>query len=286
MDIDNLSLINLFLDKTKREPLEELVEMGKNKLANPPKVWANSCKERCTNDEAWYLLIDMSLRVDDFLGVQIKDFPSLHCGSSYPLPFVLSSVPSMSGVVFGLYLANKAVSLEQISEANVILGASVFLSGVSTALLINAVRDNNSGLYNRKTKKITVKRAEFKQRLSSILAHEYTHHIQNERIPFFHPNYKVFFEGHAMGVEKHITETLAEEKKDFAYIQQSNHLQSHLEVALEILQDYKQGKTINPAELFLTYRHTIGHALFQLAERKHGKEIYADALKGNYSFLE
>ena len=126
-----------------------------------------------------------------------------------------------------------------------------------------------------------------RQRLSSILAHEYTHYLQHELSSTFHPIYKIFLEGHAMGVQKHITESLAEEKKDFAYVQQTNELQWHLEAALKLFKEHhEERKKKDPIKLVLGHSHSIGHALFQMAERKHGKGIYIDAMKGNYSFLE
>ncbi len=209
------------------------------------------------------------------------EIPSLtlpHLKIRYDILKILGGAIAVSGSLLGIYL---------ISEVSEELAGRIAVTGsliVGLGSMVIPIEDS-LGEYDRNRESIIVPLGERRQRLQSILAHEYTHHLQNKCYSQNNLHWRAFFEGHAMGVQKQITESLAYENKDFAYIEQNSYLQSHLEVAQRLFKEHHEGKHHEYAQLFWA-SHAIGHAVFQLAEQKFGVGIYRDALKGKLAFLD
>lgn len=90
------------------------------------------------------------------------------------------------------------------------------------------------------------------------------------------PRVKIFREGHAIGVENAVTQQEINPKNTF-----HKKLRIYdLELAFNRLL-HEQGYNVPPVEI--SY-HGLGDALFAITERKHGKDIYRDALRGKNIF--
>ncbi|MBU4501524.1 MAG: hypothetical protein KKA79_02950 [Nanoarchaeota archaeon] len=112
------------------------------------------------------------------------------------------------------------------------------------------------------------------------LSHEYTHHVQSfAGLPVL--NYRILNEGHARGVDRHITNLYAEREDNKAFIYENSALVlKELKRAYNFTCDFNG---IKPKSEFLKdfvdvkiSEHTLGTSLFMVYEALHGKEFYKD----------
>jgi hypothetical protein len=137
------------------------------------------------------------------------------------------------------------------------------------------------------------------------LAHEYAHHLQYATLELRGHKRKPaeFIEGHARGVQRFIARDYTISRRDISFWERYKNqtfgelsgafawmcerlgevkrtellLEKNKQVFLGL--DYLDEKTGN------TTKHAIGNTFFYLAEKKHGKAIYSDAIHGNFEFI-
>ncbi len=124
-------------------------------------------------------------------------------------------------------------------------------------------------------------------------AHEYAHHLQ--QIKQLHSRrYLTFLEGHARGVERTIAEHYREKEDNEAFLWDiSNETVEELKLAYQWIcaglgekPKRSLGKTRTQYSGFFTKQshHTLGNTLFRLYEALHGKDIYRQAIHGEFQF--
>ena len=124
-----------------------------------------------------------------------------------------------------------------------------------------------------------------------VTAHEYAHHLQQIKRLLFR-QYFTFLEGHARGVERTIAEQYREKEDNEAFLWDiSNKTVEELKLAYQwacasLGEKPKKslGKTRTQYGGFFTKQdpHTLGNALFRLYEAIHGKDIYRQAIHGEF----
>ena len=116
------------------------------------------------------------------------------------------------------------------------------------------------------------------------LAHELSHHAVELCLPQSTGDHSAFFEGHAIGTENHFPELLNPEAAAIVAIVR---LQDLFGLYSSILCSEEPDTTLTRLNdsfkiVFqrpYASRYGIGHALFAIAELKHGPSIYAEALR-------
>ncbi|MBI4448275.1 hypothetical protein HY643_04805 [Candidatus Woesearchaeota archaeon] len=133
------------------------------------------------------------------------------------------------------------------------------------------------------------------------LAHEYTHFLQSELLdpPIAFNDENVFIEGHARGVEKafnkwyaqnnpkvgliEVLETSLEElTNSYAYISKKFKITMPKSTS-NLIKEYSKLKNHEKAVISC---YDLGNAFFSLAEKKHGKSIYARIMKKDFTCLK
>ncbi len=106
--------------------------------------------------------------------------------------------------------------------------------------------------------------------IPQVLAHEYAHHVQKAMgVPLLS---KAFKEGHARGVEKNFDTS--------SPVSLAHHNQELCLARERILVEL-----YHPGLAFRLSKYSLGTASFAIAEKKYGKEVYAEALKGKNIFV-
>jgi len=124
-----------------------------------------------------------------------------------------------------------------------------------------------------------------------VAAHEYSHHVQSKAL-FRTGGYRIFKEGHAMGVEKHIANLLELSNKDPSF---AKPIVPDFVIALATVYDwmskeldFSPDKSLSDLLKYsLSYPNytCLGTSIFSLAEARHGKGIYRDVLRGDFSSI-
>ena len=127
-----------------------------------------------------------------------------------------------------------------------------------------------------------------------VLAHEYAHHVlYQHRISgkFIWNNNRTFDEGFVRGVQRQFVRAYA---RDIDYAPEDDYYYRYLDELHQVhrwIADNTGAAPLAPhPELSIERRvfgkHALGHALFAIAEAKHGPGIYAEALKNPRVVLE
>ena len=122
-----------------------------------------------------------------------------------------------------------------------------------------------------------------------MLGHELSHHLVRTTHNIPHEDYSAFLEGHAIGVEEHLL------REDAVRHVSTTHAALRFIRLQDLMQMYATilDRTGTPDEMFSTISgqifgitgrahdppYGIGHALFAIAELKHGPGIYAESLR-------
>ncbi len=255
-------------------------------------------------------LEEVKAHVDEFLDTQMNKIET--CEVNYPGIFgihkekriaevksrfpIKKDIKTLAGTA-SITLAGTAALL---TNGNITLGQIIGLLGVaSIPMALRMIRNNwlahterYVGYYYPLIKEIVITR-DLRESLIPILAHEYTHHINNTLVydmflydTFYSgiKDYEAFNEGLAMGAERHIARKYSEneENEAFEYFQ-SHHSIMTLSRAYEWLCG-KSGKTprknkcvtiSNPIRLD---QYDVGNAYFRIESANKGDTAYKDAL--------
>jgi len=144
---------------------------------------------------------------------------------------------------------------------------------VPECIYYNPTQHRKPNVYHSYNRRIITGRHRL-AKLVSIISHEYTHHVQKEmRVPKISCSF--FKEGHARGVQRHITHTYMEREGNEAFL---------YDVTKSIFNDLmrcyewlcKELKHMPEKKL---KQHSGGSTFMYLQENAHGKNIYKDFLK-------
>ena len=142
------------------------------------------------------------------------------------------------------------------------------------------------------------------RKIQSIIAlsHEYTHHVQGERMLFDGKMSSMFKEGHAMGVHTHMAKNYSEQEGNEAFLLYIHDLsvkqlkktynwmcKTKGEAEIQsLLKNVSSGKENKLSHLLFSREptsHALGNTIFSIAELKHGPKIYKETLNGNFNYL-
>jgi hypothetical protein len=150
---------------------------------------------------------------------------------------------------------------------------------------LRAKYGTNTGAYDCLLGKIFYADDSTIDELPEILGHEFTHYIQ-ALSGMFSQTTTLFQEGCARGVERQIAELNAKRFDPQEY--NTSFLRRHIdeiENTLDIHRRYQEWFSPSLPHTWPFMKHDLGNALFYLAEAKHGKRIYADVLRGDFSSI-
>ncbi len=241
---------------------------------------------------------EVKSELEKFLDVPEIKAPPIH--SDFPDPINLLIAGFLGA--FGLLLTYKSVKyLIKFSEslvkkdkdelvASIVGGVGYLLiSSYSFSMAANLIWTNS---YNQLSKSVSITYTDKKnfvidtpEKLSMVIAHEVTHHLQDEK----DVDNLLLKEGHAIGVARNVGRTLYEKTKNPDFLEVQKFEQRYfVSVYLALCEKFNVQpkeeliKEIEPVHL---EEHSLGGALFALKEAQWGDEIYSDILKGDYSKL-
>jgi len=275
----NNELRALLLDKENIPVLEFLLEREAEALTKLQRLRAENrldFGEEVKKEDFETLFHDVKGRVDDFLGFNDIEMPSL-CYDSIPKSDKrLSLLSSLLGAVF---LAHGFLEKSYVS-----LSLSITFFGVgAVSNLISRISPN---AYCPSDKLIRLEKKE-KASLVRITVHEYTHHIQNMKMDEKQfGKYKIFREGHADGVARHISKLYAESEGNIMFGFGSTdwavfHLKNSYNWTCKRLGIKKSDSLLkitgnNP--VVKPSKYDVGNTLFYIKEPVFGSQIYKEIL--------
>ena len=179
-----------------------------------------------------------------------------------------------------------------------IITSGRFLSPQISLTSVTSVLMNREPCYDFASKTIHPgRKRKYKKRSASIplLAHEYAHHIQNVK-GMVRRELNVFGEGHARGVQRHVSNVYAEREDNEAYLldivdKNCGELKGVYEwmcpkfgVTLRRSLLTTQTSGVDGIIFLLLYGepsfHARGNAFFYMLERERGSQIYGEAVRG------
>ncbi|MFA5888513.1 MAG: hypothetical protein WC852_07430 [Candidatus Nanoarchaeia archaeon] len=232
------------------------------------------------------LFEEVKTRTEQFLCV--KDIPETACFKGcVPTPTKIWLAASSCVVASGFLFSNSLVT-----------GGIIIAGGFSFGLSLIFAGEYLSSYYDNEKKRIGIRNKE-KANAAGVIAHEYTHHIQETKTimekkeDFFNP----ICEGHARGVQIAVSRMYAQEHDNPAYI-----YRALKKSAIELKSAYmfacrksnrKPSKALKklavPEKRFgywsEGHHYRIGVAAMQIAELKHGSEVYSRVAHNDFSFL-
>ena len=304
LQIENPNMERLLLRGENIPPLEELLNAEAQrfkKLQELKEQGKLNFGDKIKSDELRELFPKISAEVNGLLGVESIDTPSFGYYSLFrpglnTTPIMLAYVISASIPI----MAGTSMLINQNLERS-----SLIIAGMGALALIATAQTHWEMTkfihYNPLSKFVNLKR-DLRAKLIPSAGHEYTHHIQNLKVASgVLRKYYIFREGHARGVERHLSNDYREREDNEAF------LYDILDTTVgELKSAYvwlcrKLGKPVRKNLLktksssgeagslvgLISIKpspHSIGNTLFSLYEAQYGKRIYSDMIQGNFAF--
>ncbi len=319
--ISNKALEEQFLKNESLEQLEDIL-MSCETCGLPDKT-THKKKRKLSKREALEISPEIFSRVDSFLGVEGITPPDIEVYDSFEvwyfnnknnLKFAASGLIGTTLAADGIFSCIGALA-NGTGPGIAFLSAEILLSGVFISYATNELNKATKELnkqtkythpkfedhYNVREKRMHIQ-GDVESMLTVLIAHEYAHHLQEEIIGPRGPDYRFFSEGHARGIERHISNLYAAERNDPWFASKaSEHTTGELAAVYlwmcrskrkmsRAIPVIHQNKGMRLANKYMDYKgmpipHAFGNTIFYLAEKRHGDGIYADALNGNVDFL-
>ncbi len=296
--ISNTNLERLLLREENIVVLEDLLNTEAQRLERLQKCKENdklNLGERVSPDELTELFPRICTEVDDFLGIQECDMPTcgyfnlLKDGKSILALYTLSSL-EVAGAVTSLVINQNLAPIHSIY-----VGMGVMQFVMATFLYSM----NKSASYTLSSNTITLERTP-RTVLIPTAAHEYTHHLQG-REGIKEWKYIIFMEGHARGVQKHVSEDYMrrEDNEAFLYnvldytVGEFKSVYSWMckkfgQQQKNSLLKTKTSRDLDESLCRLIFKkptfHAIGNALFSIYQAQQGNHIYRDMIHGRFQF--
>ena len=294
--IENNHLKELLLRRENLPVLEEVLVTESNEVAR-----LNALKERkqldfgapISPEELDEVAATVYDEVNTFLDVKPKDSPACIYPSLFTLPEkdLRNIILALYGVAFPL-LEVPAIATLDIPCAIAGLAALGVGAIVQTAL--------KQPRYIPRLQKIVLKKRPITELLPTI-GHEYAHHIHHSLAGLSCQNYDIFKEGHARGVERYIANFQAvKDNNEVFLLEISDWTVGELKSAylwlcrtqkIQPTKSLLQPKSCRDLEEMLSrfYEkqptpHAIGNALFLIYEAQYGRDIYRQAIHGEFQF--
>ena len=297
---DNIPVLEELLnrDSQRLEKLQKLKEDNKLDMGN--KITTKELKE---------LFPKICTEVDDFLGIQSKDLPKV--GYNHLFKLKISPIPILSFYTFYTYLmvvaGTSLINNQNLNTTNLIeLGVGV--GGlVGTAYLHSLMKFKGSSYIrylDTDLKEVILEKTP-RTELIPAMGHEYTHHVQLDEGVIdkggHHGKYLIFKEGHARGVERHLSEDYREREDNEAFLYHilnrnirefksayvwmcsmlSKPVRDNLLRTKALLDNYEYRILSSKRKPSL---HATGNALFSIYEALHGKQVYNHMIHGDFKF--
>ena len=291
--VDNLSILEELLNRDSQR-LEKLQKLKKdNKLDIGKKITTKELKE---------LFPKICTEVDDFLGIQSKGIPKF----GYFNLFDLKSASRMNLIEYTSSILQIAIAetLFMIKSDAYITNFLFSLVGGKGVYNFLKAKESHSKMKNgtyyiELYKEILLEKIQ-RIRLIPVAGHEYAHHIQHSG-GLRDDKYLVFREGHARGVQRHLSEDYREREDNEAFLYKildsnvgefkSAYVWICEQLGKSIRSSLLKTKTNrDSAELNNLYTkgkptpHAIGNSLFSIYEALYGKQIYNHLIHGNFKF--
>ncbi|MEM2121041.1 MAG: hypothetical protein QXU20_00045 [Candidatus Woesearchaeota archaeon] len=293
---ENITVIEEILEKEikKFERLKNLKEQGKLDFGEKFDL------ERIVED----IFPKVAKKVNEFLEVDNIKLPKVKYFSIIK-PGLLESVFLALCFSCGFYIVSDINNLLKWKDSEYVLDLSIQV--MSLYLLSKFYNNIKSSSYNKLEKKITLEKEEY-TKIVTVLAHEYTHHIQNNKLrdhfkKVMPTKYIAFLEGHARGVERFIAKEYSENENNYAFWynvldrvvgelkcvykwlcinfeKEPKEILLNTETSIDERLDFRLKRHKKPSY------HAIGNSLFLIYELKHGNDVYKKIIKGDLEFLE
>lgn len=264
------------------------------------KVWEEKDSydfgQNLTPDRLRELVGEVIQDTKDFL--EVKEAPPVYL-NMFHLPRDIK-IGAKVGLVFStigaLAQISDGFSYSDLQVAGLVGG----LYGIASVLVMKGGYLNSS--YRSKEREIRI--GEKKEvEAAGVVAHEYTHHLQNSFTSLKSGSKDPIVEGHATGVDGTVADIFAQRYDNPAYT-----FRHTVWVARELKDAYLficEEKGITPRESLANlkipkirgplsrftrnsrlHHYSIGVAAMSIAEVEHGEEVYRDVMKNDFSFLE
>ena len=291
---DNIPVLEELLNRDSQilEKLQKLKEDNKLDMGN--KITTKELKE---------LFPKICTEVDDFLGIQSKDTTKVEYSSLFKLGIestsclLLYALSAISLIEPGnLLLTNQGLNLSNVLEG--IIGGLIFLEAT-------VLHSTSGPHYDPLFKKVVLSKTT-RTELIPTISHEHTHHLQFSRglkgyKYLIFNKYSIFQEGHARGVERHLSEDYRERENNEAFLYdildttvgefKSAYVWMCKKLDKPVRKSLLKTKTTRDgdenSERFMQRKptpHARGNALFSIYEALHGKQIYNHMIHGNFKF--
>jgi len=291
VQIQNKNLLELFYNKKNVEPLEELLNSAAKDLEKLKKSENNlDFGENHKEKDLVSLLDEIKTDVDDFL--DIKGITKPDC--EYPKMFRPRHYNECSRMFFKLSFFPGLIGLASIPIAGfdffsfTLIMSTPFLwtFGLPMALMEKLITESH---YHPAADLIIMEKSK-KAITIPILAHEYTHHVQDQIwVGADYEDTSIFMEGQAIGVQRHIS-NLYRKKEDneaFMYhISKRNvyEFRSSYKAMCKKLKIEPKKSLLDEKKFIFSSPHMFGNSLFSIYEAEKGPGIYKEMINGDFKF--
>lgn len=290
LNVDNIPILEALLDREAQrlERLQKCKENDKLNLGN-----------NVSPDELTELFPQICTEVDRFLEVD-GDVPKFGYYNLLRLELGSTSILSLYTLA-SLQVAGAATLM--VADQNPEIDPLVF-AGMGAILFVQAAllhSSNKDSSYTPVSKTIILERSP-RTVLIPTASHEYTHYLQHrEGLIKQRFKYSIFSEGHARGVQKHVSEEYMEREDNEAFLYDvldstvGEFKSAYVWMCKKLGQQPKESllktKTTRDADESvnrLVWRcptpHAIGNALFSIYEARQGRQVYNHMIHGNFQF--
>lgn len=313
--ISNPEVEEFLLKKENLEQLEDLI-IDLPYCSSHPEKPAPRYKNRLRRDELATEVSDVISRVDSFLGVEgveaprVRYYSPVECWAHDNGHFALNILSYVSASYIGLRgslnlaegIANNSIAAMVIGGVEII-GFGLFMAGTTKRVMMDMKEPRYllSSSYDQKKKLIKLIKESEPDFLPTI-AHEYDHHVQDSLLGLDYQDTSYFSEGHARGVQRHVSKEYAAERNNPLFMNEiTKHTIGELSAVYYWLCN-KHGEdrrfwdmlpkdtkiilgAVHLGDNNTPHRHAFGNTLFSLAEARNGDAIYKDTLQGNTDLL-
>jgi hypothetical protein len=255
------------------------------------------------------LFAEVKKDVDNFLHVENIPNPVVAC-NRISVGSYLKFIPSAACVVAGLAgisnIIGRAILGQELQDEFIrsldnkslyyamhhIINGLVAIGGLALAdgVRLSIKKKLDVVDYHPYYKHIRVKRTNFAI-LTTDLAHEYAHHVQNI-VGINMNNHDYFTEGHAEGVARNIARIYAEKKDNPAYLLDTTRISVDEIKSVYLWLCEKFGKEADKnlvsdvKPCIMPDIHAIGNSMISIYEAQYGPRIYNEMMHGKFEFTE